>query len=333
MDRNIFNDDVINVLKRHSADHRNRQKRPILVFSCGGDAKDHVSRDRLRRYVQANDTVLDNVYFMSAENIAKESAMYEFDLLAQEAIIADMADWLVLFAESVGSYCELGAFAALPHTVSIMSVVVDKRYKNSTGFLLNGPVKVVENCKAPLSDVFYSDLECPMENAEFESTVLNIRDLVEKNEKFPTNKGRKTINHSPDTITVGSFAHELLDLIVLFQPISEEDLLTLYSEVKGFEKAKLKLFSRVLSFDMKKEYVISIGQVLAAMRATELIGVVDNHALKQPHYYSKVRLNDYFMFRRTQEDDFRLMRAKVLLSRKGRRQEGAKSLYRRFDPS
>lgn len=332
MDRNILNDDVINVLKRHSANYRNRQRRPILVFSCGGDAKDHASRDRLRRYVQANDTVLDNVYFMSAENIAKESAMREFDLLAQEAIIADIADWLVLFAESVGSYCELGAFAALPHTVSIMSVVVDKRYKNSSGFLLNGPAKVVENCKAPLSDVFYSDLECPMENAEFENTVLNIRDLVEKSEDFPTNKGRKLINSKPDAIMVGSFAHELLDLVVLFQPISEEDLLTLYSEVKDFEKTKLKIVSRVLSLDMKKEYTISIGQVLAAMRATELIGVVDNDTFKQPHYYSKVWLNDYFMFRRTQEDDFRQMRAKVLLSRKGRRQEGAKSLYRRFDP-
>ena len=354
MDDLVVNQNVIDVLCRHHAIKRDNDSRPIIIFSCGGEDKYHPARNQLREYVERNkNRRLQNIFFLKAETIAQEDAFSDLDLLTKEALFADIADWLVIFAESVGTFCELGAFAALPHSVSITSVVVDQQYKNSSSFLLNGPVKVIESCNAELSKVFYSDLNCPLMNKDFEKTLLNIRNLVKENENFYLNRRRKIItksvqkpnsepskkytkdktkSNSRTDIQVGSFAHEMLDLIALFQPIDESSLVSLYLKVKGIENvAKLRLVSQTLSNDMKKTTVIKPAHVLAIMHSTGMIGKLECDQSSESLYYSKVKLVNYFMFRRTDEKDFNEMRASVLLKRRRRSRNYAENFYCRFD--
>lgn len=343
----IANQKVISVLREHHTVRRDTSNRPIIIFSCGGEDKNHPARSQLKEYVERNkNSNLQNIFFLKAETIAKEDAFSDLDLLTQEALFADIADWLVIFAESVGSFCELGAFAALPHSVSITSVVVDQKYKGSNSFLLNGPVKVVESCNARLARVFYSDLNCPLMNKEFEETLLNIRSLVKENEKFHLNERRKRITRrsrennpagdsktgSSITIQVGSFAHEMLDLITLFQPIDEKTLLALYRKLKGIETTtNTCLVSQTLSEDMKRPTTIKAAHVLAIMHSTGMIGVLDGDRSGERLYYSKVKLTSFFMFRRTDEKDFNEMRADVLLKRRRRNRDYANSFYQRFN--
>ena len=116
MDNLLLKPHVIDVLRRHLRRNRRYGEQPIFIFSCGGKEEDHPARGILKQYVEKNQGILfRNVFLLRAEDIASEPQMAEFDLLTQEAIVSDIADWLIIFAESVGSFCELGAFAAMPH--------------------------------------------------------------------------------------------------------------------------------------------------------------------------------------------------------------------------
>ena len=129
---------------------------------------------------------------------------------------------------------------------------------------------------------------------------------------------------------VGSFAHELLDLVALFGPLSEKGLIELYCRLKGFNSKRIRIVSKILEADMRKLKVIAASQVLAAMEATGMLGRIGDRP-GSGLYYSKVSLKNYFMFKNTMDDDFRNARAQVLLSRRCRGRANETNLYRRFD--
>ena len=65
---------------------------------------------------------------------------------------------IVLIADSVGSYCELGLFAYLqsqrPAKSRDFILVIDKKYENAPSYLNEGPAKAVHD----FGKVFYGDL-------------------------------------------------------------------------------------------------------------------------------------------------------------------------------
>lgn len=331
MDASVLSSRVIDILKKHLSKNRSRAKRPIFIFSCGGNPENHPAREILKSYIEDNRSdQFKNVFIFNAEDIAEEPDMAKFDLLTQEALVADIADWLVIFAESVGSFCELGAFAAMPHSVAITSVIIDKKHKNDNSFLIKGPVRVIRESKAPLADVFYSNLQCPMANAKFTDVVNNIRENVIESELFESNKRRKKLSDSGDPeVMVGSFAHELLDLITLFGPIDENTLIKLYVSVKEINRKDLSLRSLTLG-DMNRDQKVKPQQVLATMHAANLIGIVSDKN-EIPLYYSKINLESYFMFKDTDKRDFNEMRAEVLLYRRRNEFPYEANFYQRFN--
>ena len=315
VDNLLLKPHVIDVLRRHLRRNRRYGEQPIFIFSCGGKKRmTHPARGILKQYVEKNQGILfRNVFLLRAEDIASEPQMAEFDLLTQEAIVSDIADWLIIFAESVGSFCELGAFAAMPHSAAIASVVVDRKYEGGDSFLLKGAARVIADCGAPFSKVYYSDLNCPLANERFTRKLNDVRTQVKLSEEFPSNKGRKMINRKQSEVLVGSFALEALDLIDILGPLDEQTLVALYCKIKGFTKRGFRLVSRTMR-DMRPEDEarVEVGQVLAMMHATNLIGAIPESDEGSVSYYSKVNLDGYFMFRQTDGSDFNDMRARVL---------------------
>ena len=100
------------------------------------------------------------------------------NLLQQEAMLADISDWILIFAESCGSFCELGAFSALPHAAWITSVAVGKQYKGSRSFLIDGPVEEIATGDSSLNKVFYLDLNNPMSSPDLCRFVSELRPLI-----------------------------------------------------------------------------------------------------------------------------------------------------------
>ena len=220
----------------------------------------------------------------------------------------------------------------MPHSAAIASVVVDRKYEGGDSFLLKGPARVIADCGAPFSKVYYSDLNCPLANERFTRKLNDVRTQVKLSEEFPSNKGRKMINRKQSEVLVGSFALEALDLIDILGPLDEQTLVALYCKIKGFTKRGFRLVSRTMR-DMRPEDEarVEVGQVLAMMHATNLIGAIPESDEGSVSYYSKVNLDGYFMFRQTDGSDFNDMRARVLLSRRGRGRRHDENLYQRFN--
>ena len=323
-------EELRSVLVRYRRIKRSKDRRPVFVFCCGGDERSHPARRELANYVYAskNDR-LKNVFCVKAENVAADSEFDELDLLTQEAMIADASDVLILFAESVGSFCELGAFASLPHVRSILAVVEDKKYAGNKSFLNDGPVRMIEMAGSPLNEVFYADLTCPMKSSELCSYVTNIRALVGESENHRLNEKRKLLNARQDDVNVGSLVHELLDLIHLFGPISEKDLIALYCDVKSFDAKKVVIRSHTIASDMKLESTLSFKHVLALMRAIEIVRILEDAG--EMLYYTTCNLESYFMFKNTEFPAFRSAIAKTALGKRNRGWDGYSNVYRRFD--
>ena len=128
------------------------------------------------------------------------------NLLQQEAMLADISDWILIFAESCGSFCELGAFSALPHAAWITSVAVGKQYKGSRSFLIDGPVEEISTGDSSLNKVFYLDLNNPMSSPDLCRFVSELRPLIgvnaTKRGKAGLKAARKMINRDESKINV-----------------------------------------------------------------------------------------------------------------------------------
>lgn len=254
------------------------------------------------------------------------------NLLQQEAMLADISDWILIFAESCGSFCELGAFSALPHAALITSVAVGKQYKGSRSFLIDGPVKEIATGDSSLNKVFYLDLNNPMSSPDLCRFVSELRPLIgvnaTKRGKAGLKAARKMINRDESKINVGSLVHELLDLLQILGPMSETDLRTIYCAAKGFRASKLKIYSPILNADMKNAGVpISWSDVCCMMRATGLVSKV--RCNRGPDYLIKstIHLDSYFMFKGSEDQDFSNMRARVILRKRSMGYGGVAGVY------
>lgn len=312
----------LDVLKKHKRTNRSLSDRPLFIFPCGGAEDTHVSRKRFKQYVQENrdkGKPLRGVYCITAEDLARSEALHDLNLLEQEALLAEICDWIIIFAESPGSFCELGAFSALPHAAGVTSVAVDSKYANEQSFLNDGPVKELANTNSPLSNSFYLNLNNPFSNANFARFVSHIRDHIKASDACRLGKVRsKTINRDEKDIHVGPLIHELLDLLQILGPSSVDSLWTIYCLVKGFDEkqAKRAIHSIVLSEDMlvgqrgheqDDRVNITYGSVIGMMLGCGLV------TLEEGLLHSRVHLQSYFMFKETDDADFNDMRSNIMM--------------------
>ncbi len=325
MDSSIYTDKAVDVLKKHIRKKRSQEDRPILIFPCGGNGKDCKARDELRSAIENSEDVrLRNTILLSAENIAKTPVLSSLNLLEQEALISDIADIILIFCESVGSFIELGAFTVLKSSTEITTVVIDSKYRNSESFLNNGPVKLIAGNKQPLSKVFYANLKCPLGSIELNYFIRSLRDAVKEYENRLWHRTKsqgtkkKAISNDGQKVDVGSFAHEMFDLISLLGPIDEKTLIELYLMLKGFSQSDFKLHSNTLSELPSNKNSILPRQVLAIMEA---IGMIDEICINDqplPLFVAAYPPVSFFMFKGTKEKDFAEMRYLIHKRKKDR---------------
>lgn len=323
----------LNILRNHLRVKRAVKKIPLFIFPCGGDQSLHSSRRFFRSYISNNHTeALNNVFCLTAEDVAAEMVDSKLNLLQQEAMLADISDWILIFAESCGSFCELGAFSALPHAAWITSVAVGKQYKGSRSFLIDGPVEEIATGASSLNKVFYLDLNNPMSSPDLCRFVSELRSVIFDNDakwgKSGSKAARKMINRVETEINVGSLVHELLDLLQILGPMSETDLRTIYCAAKGFHASKLKIHSPILNADMKNAGVpISWSDVCCMMRATGLVSKVGRNKGSDSLLKSTIHLDSYFMFKGNEDRDFSNMRARVILRKRSMGYGGVADVY------
>lgn len=331
MDSQIYSELRLENLKRYVRQKRTRDALPTFIFSCGGDPSSHPARRILKEHIShSSNSCFSNVYCINAENMADMPEFLGKNLLIQEAMIIDASDCVILFAESVGSWCELGAFSSLPTVYPILTVAYDKKYEASKSFLMNGPIEMVRQHETPLAKAFGVDLRCPTASADFVRFLSSIKAAAQEDR-------RKPINRTFSEINVGGYVHELLDIVNFFAPVLVEDVEPLYRILKGFpDKGKLNIVSPTISESIKDSRSLSkeinTGQIIAFMRASRMIAAQTDGEGRT--WLSPIIQPEHsFMFTEKYKRSLKRIQTSILLAKRRKGILGAANVYHRFDVS
>lgn len=190
-------------------------------------------------------------------------------MLTFEEFLAEVSDAIILFAESPGSFCELGAFSSAEKIFNEkLMIVIDKKYKNQKSFLLTGPTKKAEKDGAKI-------IYAPLDGSGLLSSD-ELRNNIDK-KTFEFSSKRATINkrrpnENAEKVFVNTFILELLELIIILQPVSRNDLLNVYRRVKDFSGFKLVKSNGSNFFnEIKIEYIIKLLDVVELIEYNEEI--------------------------------------------------------------
>lgn len=208
---------------------------PKFIFLCGRgfdkniqDSYWNTNRGIIHRYMER---LLPDINIVLSEQLWEDGFDSTIDLLTFEDFLAEVSDAIILFVESPGSFCELGAFAYADSLFSDkMIIVLDEQYREERSFIATGPVlKSLDNG----SKVVYAEIKdgALLSSAELRSAVI---DLTNKMKSKVSAINKRVINKNVN-VHIGAFIPEILEIIKLAQPIKSADLIQLYKDIKGFE--------------------------------------------------------------------------------------------------
>lgn len=266
---------------------------PRFIFLCGkginaGDCYDKTNRGRIQKYIQ-NQIPL--VKFAISEYVWKNLYETDIDLLTFEVFLAEVSDYIILFVESMGSACELGAFTFDNRDfMKKLIIILDEKYRADNSFIKIGPVmKAKKNGAA----VIYADLTgAILSSLELRNKVNEIIDEMNRRKRI-------IINRQKEKVKIYPFILEILELIKLFQPIELKGLPTVYKTIKDFNQFKFSKMS-------DEEFDIKVKYIFAFLKAVKLIEEKDGNI----HLAKTVELEN-FMFKYSSLE-FNKMRNQIL---------------------
>lgn len=260
---------MITNMKMHLSDNTNKFiTYPKFVFLCGkafGESEYYnTNRGIIDKYIHSK---TDDAFIVLSEKLWEESFYQNIDLLTFEEFLAEVSDSIILFVESPGSFCELGAFAyAEKLFAEKLIIVIDKKFEGDKSFIITGPTAKAQKdgakiIYAPLSD--NGLLSC-----------FDLRKVVDdKIKEFSSKKAginKRIPNSGENSVLINTFILEILELVKILQPISREDLIEIYKAVKGFEFFKfVKKDGNLFHNEIKFDYIIKLLQTVGLIEIND----------------------------------------------------------------
>lgn len=270
MDSRIYNEKMMVSLREHldSGNYRFITY-PKFVFLCGKaicpEEYDASNRGVIQRYIEKKSK---DIFIVLSEKLWEDGFNSNIDLLTFEDFLAEVSDAIVLFAESVGSFCELGAFSYADKLFcDKLIIVIDEKYKGEKSFILTGPT---EKAKKDGATVVFAPLSGTglLGSADLRSIIdRKIKDFSSKNHSGNKRKQNTVQNQ----VLINTFILELLELVKLLQPISKKDLIDIYKEIKGFS-----YFSFVKKNGAQFHNEIKVDYIYKLLQTVGLITIDDN---------------------------------------------------------
>ena len=139
MNANIYSEKCIASIRKHldRSEHKYITY-PKFIFLCGKGF------DTQAKYTQSNRGITDDfirrllpdTHIVLSERMWEDGFDNSIDLLIFEEFLAEVSDAIILFVESPGSFCELGAFAYADALFSDkLIIVMDEEYRESKSFI------------------------------------------------------------------------------------------------------------------------------------------------------------------------------------------------------
>ncbi|MEL7571282.1 MAG: retron St85 family effector protein, partial [Eubacteriaceae bacterium] len=236
---------------------------PKFFFLCGkGFDKNNEDAYRCSNRGIIHDFIkklLPDAHIVLSEQIWEDGFDNSIDLLTFEEFLAEVSDSIILFVESPGSFCELGAFAYADTLFSDkLIIVMDECHRNSRSFISTGPVL---KAKSDGSKIAYAQIEngALLSSHELRTEIVSLIDAI-RAKQAQVNK--RMVNDDGRKVYISSFIVEFLELLRITQPIAATDLLKLYKLVKGFENFTLvKRTGEDFKREIKISYILKLLQI------------------------------------------------------------------------
>ena len=203
-------------------------------------------------------------YIVLSEILWEDGLLSDIDLLTFEEFLAEISDCIILFVESMGSACELGAFTFEEKLfMEKLVIILDKKYKNDASFIKNGPVAKAKMNRTP---VVYADLN---------GALLSSKELLIETDKIikkmsEINSLNKRVVNKTNTVNLGSFIVEIIELIRILQPISSDKLIEVYKGVKKFSS-----FDFIKKDGKKFNSKIRLSYILTLLTTVNILKQID----------------------------------------------------------
>lgn len=282
MDRRIYSEEMLLSLRRHFERESSKYiTYPKFIFLCGRGFGDD------EKYSDTNRGIIDNyikktcpdAFIVLSEQLWETDFSTNIDLLTFEEFLAEVSDAIILFVESPGTYCELGAFAYADALFSDkLIIVMDEKYRGGKSFLADGPVS---KARKDGSNVVYAPLNSGalLSSKELRDVTLELVSRF-RSKSAPINK--RTLNKDANRIQVNSFIVEILELIRITQPVSVSDLTDLYKKVKGFTNFKFaKRDGNPYHSEIKLSYIFKLLENVNILKNDGINLTLVNHKKTQ----------------------------------------------------
>jgi len=199
-----------------------------IVFVCGGHSE-RTARKRFLRYAKEE---LPDVTFFQAEIAEMDCLSHNkptfLNLSDFEALVAAIADCLILFPETPGAIAELGLFSGSKKARKKLLVAIAAEYQSNDSFINRGPLATIDKESAFGTRVVH-DRKRP-----------NFPHIKEKLDLLGKFRNRSTFKH--ETMTKMSKSEQLfviLEIVNIFRALSlpeiEELITSIFSKPSGRE--------------------------------------------------------------------------------------------------
>lgn len=282
LDSRIYSDEMIEHMKLYLNNNATKFiTYPKFVFVCGkkfssSEEYNKSNRGIIDKYLK---TKSKDVFIVLSEKLWEDSFDSDIDLLTFEEFLAEVSDAIILFVESPGSFCELGAFAYADKLFSDkLIIVIDEKYKGNKSFIITGPTA---KAKKDGAEVIFAPL--------FGTGLLSSADLRnvvdQKLHEFASKSAtinKRTPNQSDGKLLVNTFIIELLELIRILQPISRKDLIEIYKKVKDISSFRfVKKDGDDFHNEIKYDYIIKLLENVGIIKLNGEIIITDQHKKSQ----------------------------------------------------
>lgn len=258
MNPQIYSNEFLESMKVHLSDDAIKFiTYPKFVFLCGAAydkvGYENTNRGIMQKYLKSKS---EDIFFVLSEELWEDGFDSNIDLLTFEEFLAEVSDSIILFVESPGSFCELGAFSYAEKLFSDkLIIVIDKKFEGDKSFIMTGPTAKAkkDGAKVVFASLFNKGL---LSSADLRKVVDEVtHEFSSKN----AGANKRKPNHDGNSVQLNTFILELLELIKILQPISRKDLIEIYKQVKGFSSFKFtKKDGKEFHNEIKYDYIIKL---------------------------------------------------------------------------
>lgn len=216
-----------------------------LVFVCGGPVTENATSVRKQFLNWARANITDFRFFL-AETVAVDVISYDeprfLNLSVFEALLADVADCIILIPESVGSWAEIGFFSAHVE-IAKKCLVFNSVTKQADSFLNVGPIQTINEHSNYRPTVF----------ANFDIDPINFQDIRPKLERYRKSKRQRVeLGNFKDLSGHQQFA-VIHFLISIFPSLNFEELIDVIKRI--FDRYDQVRIRRLLSILVSTDYI------------------------------------------------------------------------------